>query len=151
MKHKMYVALGALLFGSMTVQAQSSVVAGGCDAKNAENVTMGISIGQLAVETLYQFWSPDPIGFFGIQQDFSRKKHSTAVRDVTVSDFSVSVVGREIIVANVKGQRVAVYDETGRCVALFRKAEGTVTTTVANIGVYIVMVNNQQQNVIVKN
>ena len=147
MIHKMYVALGALLFGAMTVQAQSSVVAGGCDAKNAENVTMGISIGQLAVET---FKNGNSL-LLGIQQDFSRKKHSTAVRDVTVSDFSVSVVGREIIVANVKGQRVAVYDEMGRCVALFRKAEGTVTTTVANIGVYIVMVNNQQQNVIVKN
>lgn len=79
MKQKMYVTFGALLLGAMTVQAQNSVVAGGCDAKNAENASMGISVGQLAVET---FTKSSGSLLLGIQQDFSVVESAVATNPI---------------------------------------------------------------------
>lgn len=82
----MYLSFGALLLGAMTVTAQNSVVAGGCDAKNNQNATMGVTIGQLATET---FTTSSGSMLLGIQQDFSVVESAVAtnpIPDVTVGE-----------------------------------------------------------------
>ncbi|MCQ2959901.1 MAG: Ig domain-containing protein [Bacteroidales bacterium] len=79
MKQKMYLSFGALLLGAMTVQAQSSVVAGGCDASNPQGAAMGITVGQLAVET---FSKSSGSVLLGIQQDYSVVESAVATNPI---------------------------------------------------------------------
>lgn len=79
MKQKMYLSFGALLLGAMTVQAQSSIVAGGCNASSSQGAVMGITVGQLAVET---FSKSSGSVLLGIQQDYSVVESAVATNPI---------------------------------------------------------------------
>ena len=66
-----------------------------------------------------------------------------------INNYNISVLENTIIISNLRGQDVAVYDVVGRCLYSTTNAKH-VETTVPAIGTYIVKVGDERQNVMVK-
>lgn len=78
-RKKFYVSIGALLFGAMVANAQNAVVATGSDAVSSQGATAGISVGQIAVETVV---NGSGSLLLGIQQDFSGAVSAVATNPI---------------------------------------------------------------------
>ena len=78
-RKKFYVSIGALLFGAMAANAQNAVVATGSDAVSSQGATAGISVGQIAVETVV---NGSGSLLLGIQQDFSGAVSAVATNPI---------------------------------------------------------------------
>lgn len=78
-RKKFYVSIGALLFGAMAANAQNAVVVTGSDAVSSQGATAGISVGQIAVETVV---NGSGSLLLGIQQDFSGAVSAVATNPI---------------------------------------------------------------------
>ena len=71
-----------------------------------------------------------------------------AITDVR-NNYTISVREKTITVMNLQGQHVAVYDVAGKC--LYSTINATqAETTVPIVGMYVVKVDDEQQNVVIK-
>ena len=80
--------------------------------------------------------------------ELENSQNPDALVDLT-DNYSILVREKTIIISNLRGQDVAVYDVVGRCLYSTTNAMQA-ETTVPSIGTYVVKVGDEQQNVMVK-
>ena len=78
------------------------------------------------------------------------ENNQTSIAEVgMMNDYTISVREKTIIISNLRGQDIAVYDVVGRC--LYSTSDVTqAETTVPAIGTYVVKVGDERQNVMVR-
>lgn len=83
--------------------AQESVVATGCDSKNDQGASVGISVGQLAVET---YSNSSNAVLLGIQQDFSVVDYAISTKPIPNQDVKMG----DIVEINLDEYFVSTFD-----------------------------------------